>query len=203
MIKKIKGTTLTGRPYKPKGAWDQKLEQKEALLRLRQVVGAFLYLREKRINDILVAQVDRIGKQLERIENELVKNPRKEIRKGPIDPATQTAPDVEVTFAAWKKMDLKAAWFGYMDDIYKNRKAVALAEMKKLIGYFKDAFPDSNINKLKADIDKEEKSKKPNQSSLKTMKEDLSYQQQMQKSIDKLDKEWTKAQAWPKPGWNK
>lgn len=220
MSKMIKGVSLAGniatsptRPSKPskkrpasgttpQQARDEREEQEEAILRLRQTVGTFLYLGEKKVDEILVKQVDRIGEQLENIENALVKKPRKEKRKGPLNPATNAAPDYEVTFDAWKKMDLKAAWFGYMDDIYKNRKAVAWKEMDKLIGWFNDMFTKSKLDKLKGDIKKEENEKNPNKDALKTMKEEQAYQELMRRNIDKVETEWKKARDWKKPGWN-
>jgi hypothetical protein len=39
-----------------------------AIQRLRSTVGAFLYLKEDKVNEIFIAQVDRIGAQLEALE---------------------------------------------------------------------------------------------------------------------------------------
>jgi hypothetical protein len=57
-------------------------QPRTAVQRLRAVVGAYIYLKEKNVNNIFIAQVDRIGAQLEHLENALATQPRTMEKKG-------------------------------------------------------------------------------------------------------------------------
>jgi hypothetical protein len=163
-----------------------------AIQRMRSVVGTFLYLKEKKVNEIFIKQVDRIGAQLEIMEHALSKTPRT-MKKG----GRGTGEDVRiVTFTAWTPLDLKKKWFEYMDVVYKQANEKGLEFMEKNTKRLKEEFTDAKKIKQK-DVDDEKtqdaKDKKANE---KKLRDD------MPGYIKSMEEAWKKAKDWPKPKWN-
>jgi hypothetical protein len=160
-----------------------------AIQRLRSTVGAFLYLKEDKVNEIFIAQVDRIGAQLEALEQALAKNPRK-------TKAGRGKGSTEVTFDAWKPMDLRSKWFKYMDSVYESANDKGVKFMEDNIKRLKAEYNDAK-KITQADVDKENNpDEKKKKAAEKTLRDDMSGY------ITKLEAAWLKAKDWPKPKWN-
>lgn len=105
--KRTKGTKK-GQPHE---------QPRVAIQRMRDVVGVYLYMKEKNVSQIFIDQVDRIDAQIENIENALEKSPRTAVRK-----SNEPKPDGKfekrtVTFNKWVPQKLKEKWLAYMDDL--------------------------------------------------------------------------------------
>jgi hypothetical protein len=160
---------------------------------MRSVVGAYMYMKEKTVDDIFVAQVNRMGAQLEIIENALAKAPRIMHRGGRND---ANKAERDVPFHKWTPLKLKEKWFVYQDDVYHRANKKGLAFMKDNLERLKKEYPDSKKIK-QADVDKETtKAAKEAKAAEKKLRED------MPDYITKLEAAWTKAKDWPKPKWN-
>ncbi|KAF2686380.1 hypothetical protein K458DRAFT_387388 [Lentithecium fluviatile CBS 122367] len=164
-----------------------------AIQRLRIVVGAFLYMKEKKVNDNLVDQVDRIGAQLEILENALAKKPRTVERE-------EAEPDQNgvywkriVTFKNWTPLKLKEMWFAYMDGIYKNANVKTTAFMDANLAKLKTEYSDQKLIKQEQ-VEKEKDNKKKEElASEKKLRDD------MKGYIAKLEEHCDKSKNWPKP----
>jgi hypothetical protein len=164
-------------------------QPRAALQRLRAVVGAFIYLKEKKVDDIFVAQVDRIGAQLEHLETALSTQPR-EMDKG------KGADKHTVKFALWQPQKLKEKWFAYMDDVYTKADKKAQDFMTDNIKRLNDEYDKKKMIDQK-DIDKEKNDEKRNE-----MKLEKDLRKAMEDNIPKLEAEWKKVKDWTKPKWN-
>ncbi|KAH7385735.1 hypothetical protein BKA66DRAFT_461898 [Pyrenochaeta sp. MPI-SDFR-AT-0127] len=166
-----------------------------AIQRMRSVVGTFLYMKEKRVNDIFIAQVDRIGYQLENIENALAKNPRTVERK-------YSEPDENgnykrvVTFRNWEPQKLKEKWFEYMDKVYEKANKKGQDFMRENLKRLNDEYNNGKLIK-QADVDKERDKDKQNE-----LKVEKQLRDDMKDYISKLEAKWAAAKDWPKPKWN-
>ncbi|KAH7131858.1 hypothetical protein B0J11DRAFT_503048 [Dendryphion nanum] len=108
-----------------------------AIQRIRAVVGFYLYMNEKKIDDILVAQVDRIGAQLENIEKALSNNPRI-VKRNRKNPTTNEDEEYTVNFDKWQNLKLKEKWFEFMDRTYTNANKRGREFMKTNIKNLKE-----------------------------------------------------------------
>jgi hypothetical protein len=136
-----------------------------AIQRLRAVLGAYLYMKEKNIDDIFVAQVDRIGAQLEHIENALTVNPRKMVKKA--------GGKRTVILNKWVPQKLKEKRFVYMDDVYEFADKKAQDFMKDNLARLKTEYNDGKLIQ-DADIKKEKDKDKQNELKLeKKLREDM------------------------------
>lgn len=158
-----------------------------AIQRMRSIVGAYIYLKEKRVNTIFVNQVNRIGQQLENIERALPNNPRI---------VEKTRPERTVTYAAWKYLNLRKKWFEHMNEVYERANNKAQDFMNINMKRLKEEYNDGKMLK-QSDIDKEKDKDKREAMGLE---KDL--REAMKVYIDKLEKEWSKVKDWPKPKWN-
>lgn len=182
-----KGQLAFGEPHE---------QPRTALQRLRAVVGVYLYMKEKKVNDIFIDQVNRIGAQLEHIENALAKSPRTVERETAEPDENNVYQKRTVTFNKWTPLKLKEKWFAYMDSVYENANKKGQDFMKDNIKRLKDEYNDGKTIK-QADIDKEKNKDKQNELKLeKKVRED------MKEYIPKLEAQWTKAKDWAKPKWN-
>ncbi|KAF2180484.1 hypothetical protein K469DRAFT_753193 [Zopfia rhizophila CBS 207.26] len=90
------------------------LEQpREAIQRLRAVVGAFKYMQESKIKEIFVEEKNRIGKMIGNLDTALPNNPRK-IKGG--------RNSNERTYKPWKALHLEDKWAKYMDNTFEAAK---------------------------------------------------------------------------------
>ncbi|KAH5090123.1 hypothetical protein HBI38_042970 [Parastagonospora nodorum] len=162
--------------------------------RLRSAVGTLLYMQEPEINKIFIAQVDRIGAQLENLENALQKNPRKVNKKN--SRTNDVSQDHVVTFDPWQPQKLKEKWFKYMDEAYKNANSGVQEFVDDTVAKLRVEFDDARLIK-QADIDKEKD---------KTKKEELAKEKKlrvdMKKYTPKFEEQWIRANGWSKPKWN-
>ena len=195
----IKGESTAKRSGKKKGQskFGKPHEQpRVAVQRLRAVIGVYLYMKETKINDIFSAQVDRIGIQLENIENSLMKSPRT-MEKDASEPDDQNMYRTRiVTFAKWVPQDLKGKWFDYMDNVYENANKKGQAFMKDNLGRLNDEYNDSKMI-TQSEVDKEKDKDKQEK-----LKLDKQLREDMKGYIGQLEAQWAKANAWPKPKWN-
>jgi hypothetical protein len=175
------------------GEWNK--QPRTVLQRMRAVVGAYLYLKEPKVNDIFIKQVDRIGQQLENLENALAKQPRIAERKVK-DPKPNEDNKKSVPFHVWKPQKLKEKWFAYVDDVYKKADKKAQDFMKTNIERMEKEYTDAKMIKQ----DKIDKEKKDDEKKKLILEKDL--REEMKKAIPKLKAEWTKSKDWPKPSWN-
>lgn len=79
---------------------------KKALLRLKAVLGARKYMRQKKVSDIFKKQKEEIGKMLDLIDTNLPSYPRKPTKGDRV-------------IASWIKQDLGKHWNEYMDERFK------------------------------------------------------------------------------------
>jgi len=171
------------------------LEQpRKAVQRMRAVIGAFLYMKEDKINKIFIDQVDRIGAQLEHLENALAENPRKVKRTTKKEDGK--VEDRIVTFDKWEPQNLKEKWFKYMDDVTDIAIKKGQDFMKTNIARLKEEYNDKKMIDQK-EIDKEKNKKKQDEK-----KEEKKLREDMKKYIDNLEKAWAKAKNWERPKWN-
>ncbi|KAF2463814.1 uncharacterized protein BDR25DRAFT_362485 [Lindgomyces ingoldianus] len=178
-----KGQLTFGEPHE---------QPRTAIQRMRAVVGAYLYMKEKKVDEIFVAQVDRIGAQLEYIENALAKNPKTVEREGEMDGQGQIETRI-VTFDKWVPQKLKEKWFAYMDNVYANANKKGQDFMKDNLKRLNDEYNDKKLIK-QADVDREKNKERQNELKLeKKLRED------MKDYIPKLEAQWAKAKNWPKP----
>jgi hypothetical protein len=162
-----------------------------ALQRMRSVVGAYLYLTEDKVNKIFIDQVDRIGAQLEIMEQALSKTARTSDKGG-----RGSGPSRTVTFNKWTPLKLKEKWFAYMDDVYENANKKGQNFMKDNIKRLKDEYDDGK-KITQAQVDKEKTQDEKNKKAAeKKLRED------MPDYISKLEAAWLKAKDWPRPKWN-
>lgn len=155
--------------------------------RLRLLVGAYISLNDNRVNKIFFNQVNRIGNQLEILENALPKHPRVKIgtRGQPADPP--------VVWEAWKPQKLKVKWFEYMDNVYEEANKKGSEFMEVNMRELKDKYKDSKMISH-ADIDKEKNADK--KEDLKTEK---NLRENMKVYMTRLEAEWAKHENWAKP----
>lgn len=158
--------------------------------RMRSVVGAYLYMTDKRVNTIFVNQVNRIGEQLERLEQALPKHPRV-VKKG-----GRGQPERIVTYSPWKYLNLQKKWYVHMDEVYNRADKKAQTFMETNLKRLKDEYSDGKMLK-QSDVDKEKDKDKQ-----KTLRLEKELREAMKPYIEKLEKEWTKTKNWPKPQWN-
>lgn len=170
-------------------------QPREALQRMRSIVGAYLYFTEKKVDAIFVAQVDRIGDMLENLEKALAENPRIVEREGEtVDGVIQPR---KVTFDKWQPLDLKKKWYEFMDEAYRNADEKAQKFMKKNIDRLNEEYKDRKMIDQKK-VDGEKDKKKQEELKLeKKLREDMKREY-----IPNLEKAWAKAKDWPKPKWN-
>ncbi|KAH4055823.1 hypothetical protein HBI26_186480 [Parastagonospora nodorum] len=148
--------------------------------RLRSAVGTLLYMQEPEINKIFIAQVDRIGAQLENLENALQKDPRKVNKKN--SRTNDVSQDHVVTFDPWQPQKLKEKWFKYMDEAYKNANSGVQEFVDDTVAKLRVEFDDARLIK-QADIDKEkDKTKKEELAKEKKLREDIKSTYQSSKS---------------------
>jgi hypothetical protein len=102
---------------------------KKALLRLKALLGARKYMREKKISDILKKQKEEIGKMLDAIDTELPKNPR-------------SPPRGAKTFAPWIKQDLGKHWTDYMNERFEIAKKRTHNDMDTYLKLLDDTWCD-------------------------------------------------------------
>ena len=82
-------------------------QAKVALLRLKFLMGARMYMRSPQVHAIFKIQKERIGEVLGKLDTGLPKNPR--------------VSDLETKkYAPWEKQGLKALWDEYMNDRFKK-----------------------------------------------------------------------------------
>ncbi|KAH7400509.1 hypothetical protein DE146DRAFT_780973 [Phaeosphaeria sp. MPI-PUGE-AT-0046c] len=163
-------------------------EQPRAVIqRMRSVVGAYKYLTDKRVNTIFVDQVNRIGQQLERLEQALSRNPRIQSKRNP---------ERIVQYAPWKYLSLEKKWYEYMDDVYKRADKKAQELMAVNMKRLKEEYTDAKMLK-QSDVDKEKDKDKR-----EALELEKNLREAMKVYIDKLEQEWSKTKDWPKPKWN-
>ena len=75
-----------------------------ALIRLKALLGARMYMRTDTVSNIFRTQVEAIGTMLDAIEDELVANPPQSAIK---------------TYSPWIKQDLADHWMGYMNERFQ------------------------------------------------------------------------------------
>lgn len=171
------------------------LEQpRVAIQRMRAVVGALLYMTDTEVNRIFIDQVNRIGTQLENLENALAENPR--TKQTNITNAENEIETITVSFNKWEPLNLKKKWFDYMDKIYREANSKATKFMDDTFKKMDDEYDSKNMIK-QADIDKEKDRDKQ-----RKMQEEKRLREDMKEYIPKLKTEWKRANNWPKPQWN-
>jgi len=150
-----------------------------------------MYMKDKTVDDIFVAQVDRIGKQLELLENALAKNPRIVTKKTNRVPRT-------VQFHNWVPQGLKEKWFVYMDVVYNRANKKGLDFMEDNLKRLNKEYPDKDKDKIsQTEVDNEKDGK------VKSGKAaERKLRQEMPGYIRNLEAAWSKAKDWPKPKWN-
>lgn len=171
-------------------------QPRAAIQRMRAIVGAYLYMKEDKVNRIFVAQVDRIGAQLENIENALTKSPRTVKRNDGIPDTNGIIQSRLVVYNKWEHLKLKEKWFSYMDNVYENANKKGQAFMSVNLKRLQNEYND-NKKIQQSDIDKEKN--KERQTELKLEKQ---LRDNMSDYIPKLEAQWTKAKDWGKPKWN-
>lgn len=182
---------------KGKPAYGEPHEQpRVAIQRMRAVVGAYLYLKEEKVDKIFVAQVDRIGAQLEHLENALAKTPRTVMRKEKEPNAQGIVEDRPVTYNKWESQKLKEKWFAYMDGVYKNADKKAQEFMKVNLERLNNEYDNKKMIDQK-DVDKEKSKDKQTE-----MKNEKKLRENMKDYIPKLEAAWKNAKNWSKPKWN-
>jgi hypothetical protein len=132
---------ITGRKTTIKGQNPEKVAgelvdgAKKALLKLKALLGARKYMREKKISTILKNQKEEIGKMLDAIDTELPKHPRTPTRGAK-------------TFAPWEKQDLGKYWTEYMNERFKIAETRTQNDMNTYLKLLDDTWcngrPKSN-----------------------------------------------------------
>jgi len=187
MIKRQHKNAKYGKPHE---------QPRAAIQRMRLVVGTYLYMRETEVNKIFVDQVNRIGNQLENLENALARNPKTVTRKGSTPNAQGVIEDRVVVFKNWPILQLKEKWFKYMNQVYTNANNKGKEFMKENLKQLKAEYNDAKLIKQE-DVDKQGDHKKQEE-----MKLEKQLREDMKKYIAKLEAEWNKANHWSQPGWN-
>jgi hypothetical protein len=153
-------------------------------------------MKETKVNKIFIDQVNRIGAQLENIENALAKTPRTVERDSATPDKTGQYKKRTVKFHGWEPQKLKEKWFAYMDDVYARANQKGEDFMKKNLARLKAEYNDKKLIK-QADINKEKNKERQNELKLeKRLRDD------MKEYIPKLEAQWDRAKDWPKPKWN-
>jgi hypothetical protein len=159
------------------------------------VVGTYLYLKEKRVDDIFIAQVDRIGAQLEHIKNALVEHPII-VQKQSAEPNDQDIYEERDVTLRWGPQMLRERWFTYMDGVYERASDKAQKFMTDNLKRLNDEYNDGIMVDQK-DIDKEKDKTKQEE-----MKKEKLLREDMKKNIPLLEAAWKDHKDWPKPRWN-
>lgn len=198
-IIKRKSTALKKKgSRKGKLAFGEPLDQpRAAIQRMRSVVGAYLYLKEKKVNKIFVDQVNRIGAQLENLENQLAKTPKFVKRKYDDPDGGVVKIEKTVYFHPWKHQKLREKWFEYMDQVYETANQRGQDFMEENLARLEDEYNDSKLKEVQDAFKREKKKKEKDELSL-----EVQLRQEMKKNIEKLSSHWSKAKNWPRPQWN-
>jgi hypothetical protein len=151
----------------------------KAITRIRSVIGAFHYLKEKEIADILKKEKVRVGLVLDGIDKELPKNPRKDGNNAAYKP--------------WKTLGLGAKWNTYMDGVYKTAKDKGTKFVDENIKRLKDEYESKKAKDDAKDDDNKSKDER------NKIKEWAKLREDVEKSIKELEKQWKEAKDWAKP----
>jgi hypothetical protein len=96
-----------------------------ALIRLKSLMGARMYMRTSTVSDIFRNQVEQIRLMLDAIEDALVANPR-DVRSK--------------SYAAWVKQDLAVYWLEYMGERFKIAHTRTHNDMDKYLKLVDDTW---------------------------------------------------------------
>jgi hypothetical protein len=180
-----------GRGLKYPDAYEQ---PRIVIQRMRGTIGAFLYLKETKVNGFFIAQVNRIGAQLELLEAALAKQPREVVRRDPPD-AQGVKLSRYVVFHPWQPQKLRDRWIKYMDEVYRVANTKGQEFMTNTLRQLDQEYNDGKLIEQTA-IDKEkDKKEKENLEKEKKLRED------MKDYIAIVKTQWAQANSWPKPRW--
>jgi hypothetical protein len=153
---------------------------RKAVARVRSVIGAFRYLQETEIVNILKREKKRIGVVIEALDKELPKTPRK---------------DGATTYKPWGTLGLGAKWDTYMEGVYKTAKDKGTKFVDDNIKRLKDEYTSQKAKDAAKGWDDTKKSKKERNE----IKEWSKLREDIEKMIERLEREWVLAKGWAKP----
>ncbi|PVH90436.1 hypothetical protein DM02DRAFT_22311 [Periconia macrospinosa] len=151
---------------------------REAIHRIRSVVGAFRYTQEKEVAKIFKDEKVRIGIVIDGIDKNLPKTPR-------MAGTTKYTP--------WKTLGLGAKWDVYMDGVFKTAKDKGAKFVEDNIKRLKDEYTSQRAK----DAAKDDPKKTPKERN--EIAEWAKLREDVEKIIPKLEVEWNKAKGWNKP----
>jgi hypothetical protein len=107
--------------------------------------SVFTYIRRIKVDDIFIAQVDRIGDQLEKLENAVKENPRTLKKKADQPDANLVYQERTVLFNKYEPLDLKKEWFTYMDGVYERANDKAQKFMTEYLDLLDKEYDDTKM----------------------------------------------------------
>ncbi|KAF2704070.1 hypothetical protein K504DRAFT_170324 [Pleomassaria siparia CBS 279.74] len=178
MLKMIVGTS-SGQSRNKAPIARQLDEAKEALMRLKHLMGARQYMRSPTIHAIFKVQKTRMGDTLDAIDRTLPKYPR-------MDPANPKR------FLPWQCQGLKAYWDEYMDERFKIANKRTNKDMKEYLALLKKHW---HVAPLPASIPGASSSRSASPASPDPKRKDISD------LVDKLERAWQEEERiqWIKP----
>jgi hypothetical protein len=153
-------------------------QPREAIQRIRSVIGAFKYMQEDEIKKIFVAEKTRIGAVLDGLDKSLPSHPRVIGTK---------------KFTPWKTLGMGAKWNKYMDDVFENAKKKGAKFVDDNIKLLKDEYQSNDAK------DRAKDNAKKTQKERNEIKEWAKLRQDIDDMIPKLEQAWKDAKDWKKP----
>lgn len=164
---------------KPPKKGNKVQDTREAIQRIRSVIGVFLYMKEPEIAKIFKEEKERIGKVLDAIDKELPKTPR---IKG------------KVTFTPWKPLGLGDRWDKYMDKVFKTAKDKGTEFVETNIERLKDEYTTPAAKAKAEDKPNLSKKERDDRAERKKNGEDI------EKIIKSMEKVWNAGPDPNQPG---
>ena len=172
-------------------------QPREAIQRMRSVVGVFKYMQEPRIETIFKDEKVRIGAVIDGIDQTLPNYPRtvgkdKELR----------------TFTPWDPQGLGRKWDTYMDKVFETAKGKGTRFIVKNLERLNNEFTSKEaLDRAKPDPEEEDEDEEDEESEESKEKEEkrrkkaewARLREDMAGYIAKLEAQWEVVKDWEKP----
>lgn len=151
---------------------------RDAIYRIRCVIGVFKYMQEPEIAKIFKDEKIRIGIVIDGIDKNLPKTPR--IENG-------------VTYTPWKTLGLGAKWDTYMDEVFKTAKTKGTKFVEENIQRLKNEYTTQKAKDAAKDDTKKKDKDRQSIAQFRKAREDV------EKILVDLEKTWSESKNWNKP----
>ncbi|KAH4663962.1 hypothetical protein HBH70_213330 [Parastagonospora nodorum] len=151
---------------------------REAIYRIRSVIGVFKYMQEPEIAKIFKDEKIRIGIVIDGIDKNLPKTPR--VEDG-------------ITYVPWTTLGLGVKWDNYMDEVFKNAKGKGTKFIEDNIQRLKDEYTTQKAKDAAKDDTKKKDNDRKNIAEFRKAREDI------EKILVDLEKTWSESKNWNKP----